>query len=93
MSFLGCQSDVLVKDESGRPISHAIITPISASINYQKVLTDDNGKANIGSKFQKVEWIDVEKEGYKGVKGISYNSKKPIVVVLKISNGRDELEK
>ena len=79
----GCQPDVIVKDEKGKPISGASVAPISLSINYKKVITDKKGHASIDFKVQEVKWVTVSKEGYISSENILYERKKPIVILLK----------
>ena len=78
------KSDVVVVDQKGAPIKDATVQPISLSINYPKVKTNKNGKANLGWKLQKVEWVTVSKEGYQTVMQAKYKGPpKPVKITLK----------
>lgn len=79
-------ADVLVVDEKGVPIEGASVEPISLSINYPKVKTNKKGKANLGFKIQKIQWVTVSKKGYVTVVQADYKGlPKPIKIILKKS--------
>ena len=73
--------DVMVVDEAGKPVSGAMVEPVSASMNYPKVMTDLNGQAWIGDKIQSVKWIKISKAGYEDVQ-VDCGMVRPIKVTL-----------
>lgn len=74
-------ADVMVVDESGKPIAGAAVEPISMSMNYPKVMTDGSGNGMIGEKVQEVKWLKISKKGFESVK-VDFKGPKPIKVVL-----------
>ncbi|MGK0289681.1 MAG: hypothetical protein ACI86H_001127 [bacterium] len=75
---------VLVQDSTTKkPIKDAIVTPMSLSMNYMGKKTDQNGCVFFQFQFQKIEWIEVSKEGYQSSGKIPYTAKAPIRIKLK----------
>lgn len=74
--------DLTIVDESGNPIKHASVEPISLSINYAKFNADENGHANIPWKLQPVKWIAITKSGYVDSGHIDVDQPKPIIITL-----------
>lgn len=79
-----CQStpDVLVVDSKGAAVAGAAVEPVSLSINYEAVMTDAKGGADIPSKVQEVVWINVRKAGFADQRSIKFTGPKPVRVVL-----------
>ncbi|MGC4071727.1 MAG: hypothetical protein QM760_04290 [Nibricoccus sp.] len=79
----GCATQrVVVIDTLNRPVSGAIVEPISLSINYAKLTTDEKGKASLPRVIQKVEWVSVTKEGFKPSGHVPVGSGSPVVIIL-----------
>ena len=82
LTSCGRQPDVIVTDRAGLPIAGAKVEPVSASINYEPVLTDDKGHASIPSTVQKVETLNVTAPGSGEKVRVPYKGGKPLRVVL-----------
>jgi len=78
------KADVIVLDEEGHPIKNAKVEPVSPSINYPSVKTNEKGKARWGYKIQKVSWVTVSKKGYQKVVQVQYSGlPRPVKIILK----------
>jgi hypothetical protein len=75
--------DLAIVDESGNPLKHATVEPISMSINYEKFDTDENGYADIPWTPQPVKWVAITKSGYVDSGHIDVDQPKPIIITLK----------
>jgi len=86
LASCGSPPDVIVVDDAGAPVAAAKVMPMAASVNYEQVLTDAKGQADIPDSsvqpLQPVQQIAVEKAGYTR-QFIDFNQPKPIRVVLK----------
>ena len=67
-------------DQSGKPIAGARIEPVSLSINYESMTTNEEGMASIPWMPQKVEWLNVTKKGHRPQKGAPTST--PLLVRL-----------
>ena len=81
--FQACATPVWIVDSDGRPIQGARIEPYSLSINYEPVVSDGKGRADILWQLKKVEWINVSRKGYETKREIKIQSPGPLRVVLK----------
>lgn len=73
---------VVVVDPAGKPVAGAQVEPISASINYQPVLTDSKGRVRFGPAMLKREWFNVAKDGYAPHTFVNLTGPEPVRVVL-----------
>lgn len=62
------------------PVADAVVVPESPSFNYQPVVTDENGKADIPRSLQEVEWLSISATGSKVVKRVAFKRGKSIRV-------------
>ncbi len=81
--FAGCSGpDVIVTDQSGKPVEGAQVTGTSLSIGGQFTMTNANGEAQIPRSAQQTKWLAITKAGYTSVERIDTGQPKPIVVKL-----------
>lgn len=79
----GCsRPDVIVTDQSGKPIEGARVTGTSLTISGQLTMTNAKGEAQIPRSVQETKWLTITKPGYTGVEWIDLSQSKPIVVKL-----------
>lgn len=79
----GCsRPDVIVTDQSGKPVEGAQVTGTSLSIGGQFTMTNAKGEAQIPRSSQETKWLTITKPGYTSVKGIDLSQPRPIVVKL-----------
>jgi len=82
---LGCDQDVIVTDQAGKPVQNADVSPVSANMNGATVKTDANGVATIPTALEyidQVQWVAIEKAGYESEQ-FNVTHKWPLKVVLK----------
>ncbi len=87
--FVGCAGpDVIVTDQSGKPIEGAQVTGTSLSIGGGFTITNAKGEAQIPRSVHQTKWLAITKPGYVSVEWIDPSQPRPIVVKLAlIKNG------
>src|SRR6478735_424232 len=79
----GCKTQrVLVVDGASRPIAHAVVEPISLSINYAPMTTSAKGEVSLPHVLQKIEWVSVTKAGFQPSGHVPLRQENPMVLTL-----------